>query len=75
MLTTHTSNSNTWVMGEEWIQAGMAGAAVGITVSWAQGGEKLLTAFIRNLQRKTLPVVGTLYCTLLYFQDCEPSRY
>lgn len=75
MVATHTSNSNTWVMGEEWIQAGMAGAAVGITVSWAHGDEKLLTAFTHNLQRKTLPVVGTSYCSLLYFQGSEHSRY
>lgn len=50
-------------------------AAVGITVSWAQGDEKLLTAFIHNLQRITLPVVGTLYCSLLYLQGYEHSRH
>lgn len=75
MLATYTSNSNTWVMGEEQIQAEMADATVSITVSWAQGDEKLLTASIHNLQRITLPVEGTFYCSLLYFQGYELSRY
>lgn len=62
-------------MGEEQIQAEMALMLQLVSLSWAQGDEKLLTAFIHNLQRITLPVVGTLYCSLLYLQGYEHSRH